>query len=68
MKATNNNGSIIIRFSKFGYKYSLTNLGKFDDATRLAKANEICTIIENDIKLGRFTAKNNDELFTRPVG
>jgi integrase len=64
MQPKNNNGSIIIRFSRCEYKYSLTKLGLFCDAVRVAKANEICTIIENDIKLGRFTAKDNDELFT----
>lgn len=64
MQPTNNNGSIIIRFHKFAYKYSLTNLGKFDDKSAIAMAWKICTAIASDIDIGRFTAKNNDELFT----
>lgn len=63
MQPTNNNGSIIIRFSKFGYKYSLTNLGKFDDSWSMATARNICAAIETDIDIGRFEAKSNDELF-----
>ncbi|PZU94925.1 MAG: hypothetical protein DCE90_13990 [Pseudanabaena sp.] len=64
MKPTNNNGSIIIRFSKFGYKYSLTDLGRYDDNWAMATARNICAGIETDMKLGRFAAKDNDELFT----
>jgi integrase len=64
MQPTNNNGSIIIRFSKFGYKYSLTNLGKFDDVSAMGMAWKICQAISSDIDIGRFTPKNNDELFT----
>ena len=63
MQPTNNNGSIIIRFTKFSYKYSLTNLGKFDDESAIATAKSICTAIKTDIDIGRFAAKNNDELF-----
>ena len=63
MQPTNNNGSIIIRFTKFSYKYSLTNLGKFDDASAIATAKSICTAIKTEIDIGRFAAKNNDELF-----
>ncbi len=63
MQPTNNDGSIIIRFSKFEYKCSLAKLGLSDSHKCLNKAIEICAIIENDMKLGRFTAKNNDELY-----
>lgn len=63
MKPSNNNGSIIIRFSRFGYKYSLSKLGDFSLKADLARAYDICIAIENDIKLGRFAAKNNQELF-----
>lgn len=63
MQAINNNNSIIIRFRKFGYKYLLGKLGLFCDQVSLNKANEICKIIKNDIALGRFTAKDNGELF-----
>jgi len=64
MQPTNNNGSIIIRFTKFGYKYSLTKLGNFDDSTAIATAWQICKAIQGDMNIGRFTPKNNDELFT----
>jgi hypothetical protein len=64
MKPSNNNGSIIIRFAKFGHKYSLTNLGKFDDSVAIDKAKQICQDIQIDIDRGKFEAKNNDELFT----
>jgi Phage integrase family len=63
MQPTNNNGSIIIRFTKFRHKYSLTNLGKFDDATAIASAWQICKAILGDMNIGRFKPKNNDELF-----
>ena len=63
MQPTNNNGSIIIRFTKFSYKYSLTNLGKFDDVSAMGMAWKICQAISTDIDIGRFAAKNNDELF-----
>jgi integrase len=65
MQPTNNNGSIVIRFTKFGYKYSLTNLGKFDDSTAYREAMSICESIQVDIRLGRFSPKSNDELFTK---
>jgi integrase len=64
MQPTNNNGSIIIRFTKFGYKYSLTQLGSFTNPSAISIANRICLAIANDIDIGRFTPKNNDELFT----
>ncbi len=63
MQPSNNNGSIIIRFTKFGYKYSLTKLGSFDDKDNHYEAVRICRAIELDISMGRFTATNNDELF-----
>jgi integrase len=63
MRPTNNNGSIIIRFTKFGYKYSLTNLGKFNDSTAYREAMSICESIQVDIRLGRFSPKTNEELF-----
>ena len=64
MQPTNNNGSIIIRFNKFGYKYSLGNLGKFDSSDNHYEAIRVCRNIELDISMSRFTAKSNDELFT----
>ena len=64
MQPSNNNGSIIIRFTKFGYKYSLTNLGRFDDTDNHYEAIRVCRSIELDISMGRFTARSNDELFT----
>ena len=64
MQPTNNSGSIIIRFTKFGYKYSLSGLGKFNDKVAMATAKSICAVIETDIKLGRFTSKDNASLFT----
>ena len=65
MQARNNNGSIIIRFTKFGYKYSLSNLGKYEDDSAIATAKNICTAIQSDIDIGKFTCKDNNELFTR---
>ena len=64
MQPSNNNGSIIIRFTKFGYKYSLTNLGRFDDPSAMRTASQICCAIENDIDIGRFSARDSKELFT----
>lgn len=63
MQPTNNNGSIIIRFTKFGYKYSLTNLGKFGDTSAMRMCLQVCNAIANDIDIGRFTPRTNDELF-----
>ena len=63
MQPTNNNGSIIIRFTKFSYKYSLTNLGKFDDHSAMRNSWQICSAIENDIDIGRFSARDSKELF-----
>jgi integrase len=63
MQPLNNNGSIIIRFQKFKYEYKLGKLGKYDDKQARYKAGEICQAIETDINLGRFSAKDNDELF-----
>lgn len=64
MQLTNNNGSVVIRFTKFGYKYSLSDLGKFASPDNHYEAIRICRNIELDISMSRFTAKNNDELFT----
>ena len=64
MQPTNNNGSIIIRFTKFGYKYSLTNLGKFADTSAMRMCWQVCNAIGNDIDIGRFTAKNNEALLS----
>lgn len=63
MQPNNNNGSIQIRFTKFGYRYSLNKLGKFDDDLAWSKACQICKAILGDMNIGRFTAKDNDELF-----
>lgn len=63
MQPSNNNGAIQIRFRKFSYSYSMSKLGRYDDTRSLRQAQSICDAIDNDIKLGRFTAKNNDELF-----
>lgn len=64
MQPNNNNGNLQIRFSKFGYKYSLNRLGSYHDKQAYSEAVRLCIAIENDIKLGRFTCKDNDELFT----
>ena len=58
----NNNGSILIRFTHNGYRYSLGGLGKFDDSTDFAKAKLICDKIAIDIRTENFRATSNTEV------
>lgn len=58
----NNNGAIRIRFSHQGIRFTLSNLGQFEDRIAYQHAEGICKKIAVDIASGNFTATNNAEL------
>ena len=65
IKPSNNNGSILIRFTRNKTKYTLSNLGQFSDRKSIDTATLICERIASDIAIGLFTASNSEELFTK---
>lgn len=57
-----NNGSIRIRFKFQGKKFTLTDLGNYDDAIAMGRAIGIKSQIDLDIKLGKFYAVDNSHV------
>ena len=58
----NDKGNLRIRFTHNNVRYTLNNLGKFDDVVARKQAQVICDRISLDITLDKFFASNNDEL------
>ena len=56
IKPINHDGSIAIKFSVNGehYKFNPIHRGKFDNELDLAKARQICQMIEFDLLAGQF--------------
>lgn len=61
-KPLNDKGNLRIRFTHNSVRYTLNNLGKFDDVVAIKQAQIICDRISLDITLDKFFALNNDEL------
>lgn len=57
-----NNGSLIIRFTHLGYRFTLSKLGAYTNGTARKHAQTICDRIALDLASGNFTATNNDAL------
>lgn len=64
-KPLNDKGKIRIRFTHQGTRFTLSNLGDYDNPTALRKAQMICDKIKFDIDTGNFVAENNGELCMR---
>lgn len=58
----NNNGSLIIRFTHLGYRFTLSKLGAYADPIARKYAQTICDRIALDIASGNFTAIDNETL------
>lgn len=63
-KPLNDKGNLRIRFTHNNVRYTLNNLGKFDDVVARKQAQVICDRISLDIALDKFFALNNHELAT----
>lgn len=61
-KPLNDKGNLRIRFTHNNVRYTLNNLGKFEDVVAKKQAQIICDKINVDIALGKFLASDNDEL------
>ncbi|MFB2976470.1 Arm DNA-binding domain-containing protein [Microseira sp. BLCC-F43] len=57
-----NHGSIRIRFTHNGIRFTLGSLGQYNDPIAVKHAQTICDRIALDIASGNFTATNNGEL------
>ncbi|MFN5398497.1 MAG: hypothetical protein ACK5C4_12895, partial [Pseudanabaena sp.] len=63
MPLKSNNGSIQLYFRFNKIYYSMGKLGKFEDKTAIATAENILKAIQSDISIGKFACKNSKELF-----
>jgi integrase len=61
-KPLDNHGSIRIRFTHNGIRFTLGSLGNYNDPIAIKHAQTICDRIALDIASGNFTATNNGEL------
>ncbi|MCP2731230.1 tyrosine-type recombinase/integrase [Limnofasciculus baicalensis] len=61
-RPSDNHGSIRIRFTHNGIRFTLGSLGQYGDSIALKHAQTICDRIALDIASGNFTATNNGEL------
>jgi len=61
-KPLDNHGSIRIRFTHKGIRFTLGCLGNYNDPIAVKHAQTICDKIALDIASGNFTATNNGEL------
>jgi len=60
-----NNGSIIIRFTHSGCRFTLSKLGAYSNSVAWKHAQTICDRIALDIASGNFTAASNEELVAK---